>query len=185
MLPTGSELVCVASQSMSRVRLFAPCAWQGEANEIGRPVHHEASQRAERSILRPDPIRWERQCESHVGSVLWITPSEEATGLSKFVDVVRLFMLSNVSPKDSQAFLKGVRGLAAPPREFVAMGFYLVEQILGHMQIVPAQNDEATGRGVTQQGRDEDVRVDDEFQGPSPRPRRPPLPVLLPDALLH
>src|SRR2546430_1038855 len=107
-----------------------------------------ASQRDEPSILRPDPIRWERQCESHVGSVLWISPFEEAAGLSKFVHVVRLSMLGNVSPKDSQGFLKGVRGLAAPPREFVAMDFYLVEQILRHMQIVPAQDEEASGRGV-------------------------------------
>src|SRR6266571_8938635 len=65
------------------------------------------------------------------------------------------------------------------------MDFYLVEQILRHMQIVPTQDDEASGRGVAQQGRDEDVRVDDQLQGPSPRPRRPPLPMLLPDALLY
>ena len=158
---------------------------QCEGNEVGRPVHGEASQRDERSILCPDTIRWERQCESQVGSVFWISPSEEATGPSKFVDVVRHFMLGNVSPKDSQDFLKGVCGLATPLREFVAMGFYLVEQILRYMQIVPAQDDEASGRGVTQQGRDEDVRVDDEFQGPSPGPRYPPFPMLPPDALLH
>src|SRR5438128_942483 len=32
------------------------------------------------------------------------------------------------------------------------MDFYLVEQILRHMQIVPAQDEEASGRGVAQQG---------------------------------
>jgi len=53
-----------------------------------------------------------------------------------------------VSPKDSQGFLKGVRGLAAPSREFVAMRSYLAEQILGHMQFVPAQDDEASRRGI-------------------------------------
>ncbi len=94
-------------------------------------------------------------------------------------------MLGDVSPKDSKGFLKGFVGVAASLREFVAMSFYLVEQIFRHMQIVPAQDDEPSGRGVTQQGRDEDVRVDDEFQGPSPGPRRPPLSVLFPDALLH
>jgi len=36
-----------------------------------------------------------------------------------------------MGPEDSQGFLKGVRGLAAPPREFVAMDFYLVEQNSG------------------------------------------------------
>lgn len=94
-------------------------------------------------------------------------------------------MFGDVSPKDSQGFLKGARALAAPLREFVAMRFYLVEQVLRHVQVVAAQDDEASGRGVAQQGRDEDVRVDDEFQGPSPRPRCPPLPMFLPDALLH
>jgi hypothetical protein len=29
------------------------------------------------------------------------------------------------------------------------MGFYLVEKILGHMQIVPTQDDETSRRGVT------------------------------------
>ncbi|OGS66523.1 MAG: hypothetical protein A3K59_08600 [Euryarchaeota archaeon RBG_19FT_COMBO_69_17] len=90
----------------------------------------------------------EHQGESHVRNVLRISPSEESTGLSKFVDVVRLIMLRNVSPKDSQGFLKGVRGLAAPSREFVAMRSYLAEQILGHMQFVPAQDDEASRRGI-------------------------------------
>ncbi len=118
---------------MSRVRLLTPCALQREANEVGCPVHGKASQSDELSILGPDSVRWERQRESHVWSVLWISPSEEATGLPKFVDVGRLFMFGNVSTKDSQGFLKGVCGLAAPPREFVAMGFYLVEQILRHM----------------------------------------------------
>ena len=169
---------------MSRAQLLAPCALQCEVDDVGRPVHGEASQREELSILRPDPVRWERQCESHVGGVLWISPSEEATGLSKLFDVVRLFMLGNLSTKDSQGFLKGVRRLAATLREFVAMGFSLAEQILRYMQIVPAQDHKASGRGVTQQGRDEDVRVDDEFQGPSPGPRGPPLPMLFPDALL-
>src|SRR5438132_11088942 len=65
------------------------------------------------------------------------------------------------------------------------MDFYLVEQILRHMQIVPAQDEEASGRGVAQQGRDEDVRVDGQLLGPSPRPRRPPLPLLLPALFLY
>src|SRR3989454_1812585 len=122
MLPTGSKLALVASQSpcgssasgmacsrpgsqsTSRVRLLAPCALRCEVNEVGRLVHGEASERDDASILRPDPIRRERQCESHVGNILRISPFQEASGLPKFVDVVRLFMFGDVSPKDSQGF---------------------------------------------------------------------------------
>src|SRR5439155_5895111 len=168
------------TSAVTRVLRFAVRGERGRTSGTRRFLLRD-----EPSILRPDPIRWERQGESHVGSVLWISPFEEATGLSKFVNVVCLLMLGNMSPKDSQGFLKGVRGLAAPPCEFVAMGFYLVEQILGHMQIVPAQDDETPRHGVAQQGRDQDVRVDHKLQGPSPGPRGPPLPMLFPDAVFH
>lgn len=119
-----------------------------EANKIGCPVHGETTQRDEPLILRPDSVRLERQGESHVRNVLRISPSEDGTGLPEFVNVVRLFMFGDVSPKDSERLLKGVRGLAAPLREFVAMCCYLVEQVLGHVQIVAADDEEVSGRGV-------------------------------------
>jgi len=93
-------------------------------------------------------------------------------------------MFGDMSPKNAPGFLKGFRGLAAPLRELVAMGFDLVEQVFRGVQIVAAGDEEASGRGVAQQGRDQDVRVDDELQGPSPGTRCPPLSMLLPDALL-
>ncbi len=65
------------------------------------------------------------------------------------------------------------------------MGFDLVKQILRRMQFVASKDDEASGRGVAQQGRDENIRVNDELQGPSPRPPGLAPPVLLPDAFLH
>ena len=76
--------------------------------------------------------------------------------------VVRNPVLGNVSTQDAEDFLQRVGRKTAPGPQVVLVLRDLLEDILGHVELVASKDQEPTRRGIVHQGCDEDVRVHNE-----------------------
>jgi len=172
-----SQKACVPSS--------AGCIPLGHPEELLGSEHAEARLRNKSSVLRPNAVRTEGEHEGDVRSVLRIPTSQQLLRLRHLGFVFGQTVIDEMPSKEIQRLVDRAGRSTHPRGELVSVGRDFGEEVIRHVDFVAPKDQEPSRAGVTQERRDDDVRVCDELQDATPGFLRAASPVLLPHAFLH